>query len=45
MWIAPAGRAYKVSYNRPFTTRGTGARRLGVQRGVSHGPLARGEWV
>src|SRR5215470_10341051 len=22
---APAGRAYKVSYNRPFTTRGTGA--------------------
>ena len=37
----PAGRAYKVSYNRPFTTRGHGARGLGVQRRVPDGPLAR----
>ena len=29
---APAGRAYKVSYNRPFTTRAQRARGLGVQR-------------
>ena len=26
---SPAGRAYKVSYNRPFTTRGDGRRRTG----------------
>ena len=36
------GRAYKVSYNRPFTTRGTRDRGLGLQRRVPDGPLARG---
>ena len=33
------GRAYKVSYNRPFTTRGTGAGGLGVQRRVPDGSI------
>ena len=40
---APAGRAYKVSYNRPFTTRGDRARGLALQRRVSDGPLARSQ--
>ena len=39
---APAGRAYKVSYNRPFTTRGR-SRGLGLQRGISDGSLAGGQ--
>ena len=39
----PAGRAYKVSYNRPFTTRGDVARRLGLQRRVPDGALAGGQ--
>ena len=34
------GRAYKVSYNRPFTTRGDVARGLALQRRVPDGPLA-----
>ena len=33
------GRAYKVSYNRPFTTARHHAGRLGLQRRVSDGPL------
>ena len=37
---SPAGRAYKVSYNRPFTTRGADARGLALQRRVPDGPLA-----
>ena len=37
------GRAYKVSYNRPFTTRGNGAERLGLQRRVPDGALARSQ--
>ena len=37
---SPAGRAYKVSYNRPFTTRDTGQRGLRLQRRVPDGPLA-----
>ena len=38
------GRAYKVSYNRPFTTRGDRRRPgLGVQRRIPDGPLARGQ--
>ena len=40
---SPAGRAYKVSYNRPFTTRAVRARGLGIQRRVPDGPLARGQ--
>ena len=40
---SPAGRAYKVSYNRPFTTRGNAAGRLAVQRRVPDGSLARGQ--
>ena len=40
---SPAGRAYKVSYNRPFSTRVGHARGLGVQRRVSDGALARGQ--
>ena len=38
---SPVGRAYKVSYNRPFTTRDVRAGRLGLQRRVPDGPLAR----
>ena len=37
------GRAYKVSYNRPLTVRGTTLRRLAVQRRVPDGPLARAQ--
>ena len=37
---SPVGRALKVSYNRPFTTRGNGGRGLAVQRRVPDGPLA-----
>ena len=37
---SPAGRAYKVSYNRPFTTRGTDAGRLGVQLRIPDGALS-----
>ena len=41
-----SGRAYKVSYNRPFTTRGSRRRPgLGVQRRVPDGALARGQWL
>ena len=39
----PAGRAYKVSYNRPFTTRRHRAGGLRLQRRVPDGPLARGQ--
>ncbi len=37
------GRAYKVSYNRPFTTRGTSTRRLGLQRRIPDGSVARSQ--
>ena len=38
------GRAYKVSYNRPFNTRSVGQRAgLGLQRRVPDGALARGQ--
>ena len=40
---APDGRAYKVSYNRPFTTRAVRGRGLGLQRRVPDGPLARAQ--
>ena len=40
---APAGRAYKVSYNRPFTTRGDRGRGLALQRRVPDGALARAQ--
>ena len=40
---SPDGRAYKVSYNRPFTTRGNARRGLGLQRRVPDGPLARAQ--
>ncbi len=40
---SPAGRAYKVSYNRPFTTRANGARGLRLQRRVPDGALPRVE--
>ena len=39
---SPDGRAYKVSYNRPFTTPRPDARGLGLQRRVPDGALARG---
>ena len=43
---SPAGRAYKVSYNRPFITRaGRHFLRLVVQRGVSDDSLVGGEWL
>ena len=37
------GRAYKVSYNRPFTTRGDHAPGLALQRRVPDGALARSQ--
>ena len=40
---APIGRAYKVSYNRPFNTRGGTRRGLRLQRRVPDGALARGQ--
>ena len=39
----PAGRAYKVSYNRPFTTARHVGRGLGLQRRVPDGALARSQ--
>ena len=39
------GRAYKVSYNRPFTTRGTSGGGLVLQRRVSDGPVVGAERV
>ena len=42
---SPAGRAFKVSYNRPFTTRRVRAGRLAVQRGISDAPVARGQRI
>ena len=40
---SPAGRAYEVSYNRPFTTRGNRPGRLGLQRRIPDGALARSQ--
>ena len=40
-----SGRAYKVSYNRPFSTRGTDPRGLAVQRRIPDGSMARSERV
>ena len=37
------GRAYKVSYNRPFTTRGTSAGGLALQRRVPDDPMPRSQ--
>ena len=39
--LSGLGRAYKVSYNRPFVTRESRARGLALQRRVPDGPLAR----
>ena len=42
----PAGRAYKVSYNRPFVTRGNHLQaHLVVRRRISDGALARSQWL
>ena len=40
---AARGHAHKVSYNRPFTTRGDADRGLAVQRRVPDAPLARAQ--
>ena len=40
---SPAGRAYKVSYNRPFTTRAHTNVAIPLHRRVPDDPLARAE--